>query len=133
MPLPEDLKNGPFRNQALIPHSPWLDAVAPASPSAKVLKAGDLITVNITPPAGEPAFVYVVYSERDGDWDYDIVSAKEAMLTLQSGGTRTVTRTSNQGLDVETEEVAVEKISRIAVSAVDRFGNESNRVILPVN
>lgn len=132
-PLPEDLKNGPFRNQALIPHSPWLDAVPPASPSAKVLKAGDLITVNITPPAGEPAFVYVVYSERDGDWDYDIVPAKKAMLTLQSGGTRTVTRTSNQGLDVETEEVAVEEISRIAVSAVDRYGNESNRVILPVN
>ncbi len=119
------LKSGPYAQPALVPTSTWLDAVPPAPPKVTAAKDGDKLTITITPQGKEEAFRYVLYTKRGDAWDHQILNKNDVSYTLQSGGTRTVTTTKNQGLEVETKETPVAEVTRLAVTAVDRTGNES--------
>lgn len=124
------LKSGPYAEPALVPSSPWLDNVAPQAPLIAATKSENNLIVTLTPQGKEAAFRYVLYFKRGNDWDHAILNEGQLTYTLQSGGTRTETVTKNQGLDVETKEVPVEAISTLAVTAVDRTGNESSKQFL---
>jgi uncharacterized lipoprotein YddW (UPF0748 family) len=132
-PLADDLASGPFKTQALVPPSPWIENTPPPKPMANVSKTGDEITISIRPGQGEESFLYVVYTETEGSWNYQILPSTETELTVKSGGTREVTRTTNQGLNVETRTVPVPEITSVAVSAIDRVGNESDRHVINVS
>ncbi len=100
--LVDRLLKGPYAERALIPASPWLDAEAPSAPKIRVGKVKGKPAVRID-VQGDDAFLFVVYQKRGDRWSSEIVP----------GGTR--------------EHVLAEDATAVAVSAVDRSRNESER------
>jgi len=124
---------GPYAKKALIPPSPWLDDKAPEAPRAAATRQGNDLQIAWTPtPGAEDAFMWVAYYEQGGNWSYEVLPAPARTFNVQTAGTVTRTVTSNQGLDVKTVEEPAKPVTRIAVSAVDRVGNESKRTVVEV-
>ena len=100
-----------FAEPALVPVSPWLDDKPPAKPKATVARGGDgAVVVKLNPGAGaEPVWQYAVYARHGDAWKFRVVPASEKQVALGDGN-----------------------ISAIVVTAVDRMGNESERVALPL-
>jgi hypothetical protein len=97
------LRRGPYARPALVPASPWIDDRAPPMPRLRA----DGARATLEPGAGgQPPFVWAIWQRREGDWRFAVQPAREAAVAL----------------DARTE--------AIAVSAVDRLGNESARAIL---
>ena len=90
------LQSGPYAQPALVPATPWLDDRPPPAPTLRAV-AG---RVTIEPGAGEAAARWAVWRRRGGQW----------RLAVLSGAQREF---DGEGAD------------RVAVSAVDRVGNQS--------
>lgn len=100
------LKSGPYRNQALVPASSWLDNEAPEAPSIKAEKSDSILNITWSYSGKENPFLYIVYIKANGRWASEIVPAN----ILQSS-----------------KVVGKSEINAVAVSAVDRCGNESSK------
>jgi len=108
--LAEALAEGPYKKPALVPTSPWLDSKAPAQPALTVKREGYNLIVSWKAQGQEEPFLWILYRQRGDTWDYEIVSGGEHRLVEDLKGTE-------------------KPITRIAVSAVDRCGNESERAV----
>lgn len=108
--MARSLLSGPYRKEALVPASPWLDSTAPAAPSVSTTSQGDGLKVSWTHPDEKDVFRWIVYYQYDGRWEYKILNRNDRSLDLR------LTTGSAQGPI---------PLSRIAVTAVDRVGNES--------
>jgi uncharacterized lipoprotein YddW (UPF0748 family) len=104
------IKDGPYRQQALVPASPWLDDKAPAAPAVKITTQGGEVSLQWEHPDPSDVFHYVVYYSYGGSWNYSIVSGKERSFTIKKPAGQVTTQIV---------------VTKIAVSAVDRNGNES--------
>jgi uncharacterized lipoprotein YddW (UPF0748 family) len=101
---------GAYKKQALIPASPWLDKKAPEPPQVTAVTVDDSLRINWTHPNSSDAFLYVVYYQYAGTkWNYTIFNRKERTTSLSLVAGKN-------------------KLTAIAVSAVDRTGNESKLV-----
>lgn len=104
------LRGKAYTEPALVPASPWLDRTTPGMPTASVGSTpagGRRATWGAAP--GDRPFLFVVKIEQAGRWRTRIVPASERNADLP----------------------ASPAVSRIAVSAVDRVGNESGpRVVV---
>lgn len=125
------LRGGPYGRKALVPASPWLDPVPPAAPEVSHARSGDDHVLTLTPGDDKPLLNYVIYREVGRRWTHEIVPAVHDTVAVSSTGEVTAVETGAQGLDVTTATEG-RPVSRIAVSAVDRVGNESARTILSV-
>lgn len=106
--LAQALLDGPYKKQALVPASKWLDATPPAAPKVAIKKEQDFVTVNWLHPGKPDVFQWVVYYQYGKTWGYQIVNGNESSVRLKAGsGTNT--------------------LNTVAVSAVDRSGNESSK------
>ena len=97
------LRQGLYREAALAPASPWLDARVPAAPTLRV-EAGQL---HIVPAPGDAAFVWALWLRQGERWNFRVLPAPQTRLALTAEG------------------VAVDAA---VVSAVSRSGQESARV-----
>jgi len=129
--LMETLRNGPYSRKALIPASPWLDPVPPAAPSVDHRVSSNNHVLTLSPGDDKDLLNYVVYKEAGGSWTFEIVPAVNDTVVVSSTGEVTAVQTGSQGLDVTTTTEG-RPVTRIAVSAIDRVGNESKRTIIPV-
>ena len=105
--LVDTLASGPYGYDALVPASPWLDDRAPAAPLIQVephplLRA----TLVMHPGAGEAAFLFVVRLRFGEKWFAEVVAADQRSYLLLRGEPALLP-------------------DEVAVSAVDRSGNES--------
>jgi len=108
--LRKALLEGPYKDGALVPASPWLDKIAPDAPAVTVDKLQDNLRINWTHNNEADAFRWVVYYKYGKTWSYTIVNRKVRMLSVKLiGGTDKAPLTLNS----------------IAVTAVDQTGNES--------
>lgn len=96
------LQAGPNAAPALVPATPWLDAVPPPAPVLKKQRDGKVL---IQPAKGETPASFAVWRRQGAEWRFSIQLAGELTITPA---------------DAEA----------IVVSAVDRLGNESPRVAL---
>jgi uncharacterized lipoprotein YddW (UPF0748 family) len=96
-----------YETPALIPASPWIDAVPPAPPVAGAARVAGGVRVSLTPAPGKPTARFAVWARAAGTWRFVVVPATAASVELPVA-------------------------DRIVVSAVDRLGNESRRVSLEV-
>ncbi len=119
--LNKALKDGPYREQALIPGSPWLDRKAPQKPDAFIEALADSIKINWSYANPEDISRWVIYFEISGHWHYKILAQTQNMLMLPK-----------EILIPATEKSAAITLllERVAVSAVDRAGNESAKNII---
>lgn len=102
------LKEGAFRNQALIPQYTWLDKKPPESPKLKVEKKDKEIKLNWNSKGKEKPFLYVIYIKKGNNWTYEILPENVFEKTI-------IADTDN--------------ISSVAISGVDKCGNESKKNI----
>lgn len=109
------LQSGVYSQPALVPASPWLDSTPPAPPRASLRRiAGGMIEVEWASPPEDEIRLWAVYSRSGGrDWNMEIVPAY---------------KTHNGSLRLS----AADNITDVAVSAVDKLGNESRRTLLRV-
>jgi len=110
--LSKALLEGPYKNPALIPPSPWLDSKAPAQPEAVIEKIDGKIKISWSAKGKEKPFLWVIYTLNKDKWSYEILPEKVNEIE---------------------KELAENKITCIAVSAVDRCGNESKKCILKID
>lgn len=103
------LSEGPFKNQTLIPSFTWLDDEAPAPPKLNVGKENDELKIEWQSQGEEKPFLYVLYLKDNDKWSSEVLP----------GNSFEISKKIEDG-----------KITAIAVSAVDRCGNESEKSIV---
>lgn len=123
--LVKAVAEGPYRRPALVPPMPWLDTKAPAPPVVTMKAEGGKLNISWIHP--EPADVgrTVVYYKYGTQWNQNIhgnTVAGDAIPAFTVNRTY-LTRTPRE--NVKSAGQALIKLDSIAVSAVDRFGNES--------
>lgn len=119
------LKNGPYQQQAIVPSSPWLDNSAPNAPVVQSSVANDTLFVSWTHNDSADVFLSVVYFKYNDSWNYSVVNKYQRSLALPINRiTKRETRNRNRETTI-TE--TPEQLTAIAVSAVDRMGNESEQ------
>jgi uncharacterized lipoprotein YddW (UPF0748 family) len=104
--------NGPYANQALVPASPWLNKTIPRAPQVAVAWYNDTLTISWTHPDEKNIFHWVVYSQYNNKWGYQILNHHEHSAEI------------NRFLRGSYASGSI-NLQRIAVTAVDRTGNES--------
>ncbi len=110
--LAAQLKDGPFAEPALIPASPWLDNEPPAAPVVHMAKRAEHVQVSWTAGSVEPVSLWVLYSQSASGWSYRILPGRVEKIELAIG----------DGV-----------LSRVAISAIDRSRNESEKTVIEVN
>lgn len=101
------LKNGPYREKALVPASPWMPAVPVAKPSLQVKHAADHYTVHWQSKKPEQVFRWVLYARYGNTWETEILEKIQEVPPLAA---------VKHG----------QKLNTVALKAVDRLGNESD-------
>lgn len=106
--LPEKLVAGPYANEALVPASPWLDSIPPATPLVRVGRdaATGAVSISLQPQGSEAPWLWLVRTRTGSDWTTDVVPGLQRFYTLQK---------TASGVTAD----------ELAVSAIDRTGNES--------
>lgn len=111
--LAKALLEGPYRKDALVPASPWLDNKAPEVPNVNKTINGDSLLVNWTHVNDKDVFRWVVYYRYGTNWNYQIVDQPAHSISLALK----ISDKTNKQLP----------INDIIVTAVDRTGNESGK------
>ena len=106
--LPEKLVAGPYASEALVPASPWLDSIPPATPLVRVGRdaATGAVSISLQPQGSEAPWLWLVRTRAGSDWTTDVVPGLQRFYTLQK---------TASGVTAD----------ELAVSAIDRTGNES--------
>jgi uncharacterized lipoprotein YddW (UPF0748 family) len=118
------LKNGPYQKQALVPTSPWLDDTAPSAPVIHTAVNNGIITISWSHYNKSDVFRTVVYLQYDNKWENVICNRNDStfvlpMIRLAQKESRT------RNTEVKMSDT-IEKLTGVAVSAIDRMGNESD-------
>jgi uncharacterized lipoprotein YddW (UPF0748 family) len=100
--------DGPYKKQALVPASRWLDRTPPAPPRVHTSKEGDSLTISWTHPRALDVFHWVVYYQFGNKWNYTILNRRDRSFVVKLVA----------GKDT---------LHNIIVTAVDRVGNESKK------
>ena len=107
--LVERLGAEPYAYPALVPASPWLDNDPPARPVVTLREEADRLILTMQ-PSGDEAVRWWVVRRRDGaHWSTDIVPGAQSTYWFERGA---------------------DTPDAIAVSAVDRTGNEGPAIVL---
>ena len=122
--LVKALRNGPYKQQALVPTSLWLDDMPPESPEITLSKDIDTLKISWTHTNKSDIFRWVIYYQYNNLWEYKITNRADEIFLLPVS--RMITKIK-RGQE-EPDEI-VQNLEQIAVSAVDRTGNESTLII----
>ena len=117
--LAKGILDGPYRQQALVPPSPWMDKKAPKAPEVTKVLVRDSLTVYWTHPHEADVSRWVVCYQDGNTWRHVILSAQERSFTVPVKPAATNAASGS----------APDRLPWITVSAVDRAGNESRRTV----
>lgn len=131
--LTKSVVEGPYRKKALVPASPWLDKEPPAPPKVEVAVNGDSLQINWAHNDKEDLFAYVIYTQYGEEWAYDIVG-RQTQSGLRPGYVYKYDGSEPQTAgEAEKIEDVITPLNTIAMTAVDKFGNESTQVKINVS
>ena len=108
------LLEGIYKKQALVPASPWLGKNAPTQPTVTLSKETDQVKVAWSHPDEANVFHWVIYTKYGNNWTYTILNRNDrsTLVKLNTGGK------------------TPQELKQVAVTAVDRNGNESRLVVV---
>lgn len=109
--LAKALLESTYKKQALVPASPWLDNKAPAAPTITTNKS-DKINISWSHADEKDVFRWVVYYKYGNNWNYIILNRNDRAYSLNNS--------------IESNKTTL-VLKQIAVTAIDRTGNESVR------
>lgn len=101
------LKNGPYKEQALVPKSPWLKSVSLDKPSLYLNDEGTTIHLNWSSKNIANVFQWVLYTQYNGVWETEILTQETLSKSLLK---------SKDG----------KALNAVALKSVDRLSNESD-------
>lgn len=101
--IQNELRNIVYKRDAVIPAFPWITTKRPASPTVKIKRGQDCVTVSWTERGKRKAFWFVVYARDANGWSTSLLPAIEKSIVLS----------------------ADRPIENVIVKSVDRLGNES--------
>ncbi len=101
------LKNGPYKEKALIPLSPWMKTNKIAMPNLTVNNDNSSIKIDWSSSKLNDVFQWVLYMRYDNEWEIEILPKNQL--------TKNIARSKN-GKNCNT----------VALKAIDRLGNESD-------
>lgn len=119
--LRKRFREEPYKDEAIVPPSSWLDRKRPEMPIVTIQRKDDFQQITWDHPKKTDVFRWVVYFKYGTKWSYKIMNRKDYTLdvldTIQPANTKTR-----------------QALSAVAVTAVDRSGNESTlkTVYLPL-
>lgn len=101
------LKNGPYKEKALVPKSPWIKTVPLQTPSLFINNNGSSVQVSWSVKNIKDVFQWVLFTQYNGVWETEILT-----------------------LDQLSKEIPKMKdgkmLNAVAIKAIDRLGNESD-------
>jgi uncharacterized lipoprotein YddW (UPF0748 family) len=106
------LRNGPYAQPSIVPASTWLDNKPPSRPNVRVKRdsSSDAVTINwSTGWFGEKPWQWAVWAKYGDQWRFFVYPANADGVTLDA-------------------DAKLGKVTAVCVSAVDRCGNESERI-----
>jgi len=122
--LADALVEGPYKKQALVPNSPWLDKKSPHAPKIQTSIVDDELEISWTFKNEKDISNLMLYTKYEGTWDYKIIGSKNNTISIplfviknKNIRRREITEATINSL--------VTPLSQIAFSVVDRAGNES--------
>ncbi len=101
---------GPYKDQALVPESPWLNPVLPEAPEVVIQYSGNIVKVNWL-TTGEDAFKWVIYYKYNNTWNYKILDRNARSFEF---------------LRYMNAAAKKDALTHIGVTAIDRTGNQSD-------
>lgn len=109
------LKEGVYKAPALIPASPWIDNVAPDKPEVSVANDTETtgVVVSWKKSGSEESWLWTVYTLSGKTWTPQVLPATSSSLTIKPDAKGNLP-------------------TKVAVAAVDRDSNESEKVILDI-
>ncbi|MCE5251137.1 family 10 glycosylhydrolase [bacterium] len=125
--IADSLAAGPYRAQALVPTSPWLDNRAPAAPHVTTALEGVNQVISWMPGDKEAVFRWIVYIKKGDSWNSVILNRSDRSYSFSAVSDNGLADDKQGG---EKSPGITGKVSCIAVSAVDRTGNESPRTLV---
>jgi hypothetical protein len=119
----DSLKAQPYAQSALVPASPWLDQRAPDAPSLKIDVQEEQVRVQWAHGDVDDVHRWIVYVRRGARWDYALLhrDVRETQLAIVEAPA--------EGDETATPQV----LQEVAVSALDRLGNESAKARMPLS
>jgi uncharacterized lipoprotein YddW (UPF0748 family) len=98
-----------YAEPALVPASPWLDKTTPPKPRVEARRASDgALDLSWKPGGSEGAWLWVLQARSAGRWSTEILAGSQRSHTLRG-------------------------VEQVALSAVDRSGNQSEAVVISVS
>jgi uncharacterized lipoprotein YddW (UPF0748 family)/predicted glycoside hydrolase/deacetylase ChbG (UPF0249 family) len=131
--LVDSLLTGPFKKQALVPTSPWLDNINPESPQVINHILEDNMVISWRHTNSDDVFRWVVYYKYANDWEYKILNSLDRSLSIPLYSVKTDSLRGKKIEEINDVEGLLNPLSDIAVTAVDRVGNESVPKIVAVS
>lgn len=107
--ISQALLDGPYKNQALVPASPWLDDVVPSAPVVSTKLNGNKVSVSWTHSELDDVFKWVVFYKYENSWEYKILDRTQSTIELS----------------LYSKEEKNNRLSIVGVTAVDKTGNQS--------
>ena len=128
--IADSLVCGPYRTTSLVPPTPWLDNKPPDAPVVNARITGNNIAVSWSHKNSDDVFRWVVYAKRGDYWYYDIVNRNDRNHMIPLPETDS---SESQQASPETTTESLEPPDYVAVSAVDRMGNESGKTAVKID
>ncbi|NGZ83267.1 family 10 glycosylhydrolase [Duganella aceris] len=107
--ITDQLRAQTYQTAALAPASPWLGAEAPSAPGAAARRESNGVSLKLAAGAGKPVAHYAIWSRYGAEWRFALAPASRPVLLLA-------------------DDAAGVAAQLVVVSAVDRLGNESERI-----
>ncbi|MBL0274339.1 MAG: family 10 glycosylhydrolase [Chitinophagaceae bacterium] len=115
--LADTLLKSVYKKQALVPASPWLDKKAPAPPVVSRALEKEVYKINWTHPDEKDVFRWVIYYQYGNTWTYQVCNHLVRSLQLE--------QTKGTG-------ALQQQLRSVIVTAVDRTGNESEKLVVVI-
>jgi uncharacterized lipoprotein YddW (UPF0748 family) len=100
--ISDQLKASPYAGPALVPATPWLGNFVPAAPTVSARQAGGAIQLKLAP--GRDTAHYAIWSRHGDAWRFAVAPSSATQWSV------------------------ADDASAVVVSAVDRLGNEGERL-----
>ena len=107
--IADQLKSQTYQTAALAPASPWLGSEPPAAPGASARRENNGVSLKLAAGAGKPVAHYAIWSRYGSEWRFAVAPASRPVLLLA-------------------DDAVGGAAQAVVVSAVDRLGNESERI-----
>ncbi|MDC8757943.1 glycoside hydrolase family 10 protein [Janthinobacterium fluminis] len=105
----DQLKANAYQSPALVPATPWLGSEAPAAPLVTARREGAALGLKLAGAPGKAVAQYAVWSRYGTQWRFAVVPGARTDWALA-------------------DDAVAGPVNAVVVSAVDRLGNESERV-----